>query len=83
MSNDTQLTPEQLEYLVGKALLEPEFRKRFLEDPAAAAKSLQITLTADQVAHIKSLNKRVMEDLADAIDQLADPQSIIGWVHTP
>jgi hypothetical protein len=79
MSDNPEPTLEQLEYLAGKALLEPNFRTSFLTTPEEAARSLKIYLTPKQVHQIKALDATVMEDLADAIDHLVDAASIDDW----
>jgi hypothetical protein len=42
--------------LAGKALVDPEFRANLLEHPQAAAYSLGLHLTPDQVEHIRNLD---------------------------
>ncbi len=39
---------EEIERLVGKILIDPKFREKFKADCAAAAKELNIDLTAEQ-----------------------------------
>lgn len=79
MNDYTGPTLEQLEYLAGKAMAEPDFRALLLAEPERTARSVNIQLTPGQVNHIKSLNQKVIEDLADALDQLVDPASVVSW----
>jgi hypothetical protein len=44
---------EELDRIVGKIMTDPAFRMQFAADPAAAAKSLNITLTPEQEASFK------------------------------
>jgi hypothetical protein len=72
-------TPEQINQLVFEILTDPEFRKRFLDDPAAAAAELGITLTQEQIDYINSLNDGVLEGCASAINSEADSEILRAW----
>jgi hypothetical protein len=51
---------EELEPLVGRAILNAKFRRWLLADPQAAAESMGIQLTDGQVAHIKGLDPKAV-----------------------
>jgi hypothetical protein len=47
-------TEEEMYALIGRAVVDAEFRKKLMEDPEAAAKEAGYTVTAEQVATLKS-----------------------------
>jgi len=47
-------TQEEIEKMLGKAILDPEFRKEAIEDPEAAAKKLGVELSSEQVEAFKA-----------------------------
>ncbi len=57
---------EGLERLIGKALLDDDFRAYLLDDPVAAAGEAGLELTDYQVARLKSLNPGAIEVVAAA-----------------
>jgi predicted secreted hydrolase len=48
-------TQQEIDRLVGRALIDDEFRDRMLADPQATADSLGIRLEADQMARIRRI----------------------------
>ncbi len=69
---------EQLERLVGQALLDVGFRSRLLGDPAGAAQDIGVHLTRGQAQRIRQWD-------AGALDALAGPfedwlAQLIQWL---
>ena len=64
----------ELERLVGKALLDFEFRDRLLRDPAAAAAELGIKISDEQVMRVRKLDRGA---LARLIDCTKDASAIV------
>jgi len=75
-------TQAQMDRLVGKALFDDDFRKRLIDDPEKAARSLRYRLDPAQAARIRSLSAKELESLAaefvEATD-LNDPQHGISF----
>ena len=75
-------TQAQMDRLVGKALFDGDFRKRLIDDPEKAARSLRYRLDPAQAARIRSLSAKELESLAaefvEATD-LNDPQHGISF----
>ncbi|MEJ2209229.1 MAG: Os1348 family NHLP clan protein [Anaerolineae bacterium] len=63
-------TDKEIDRLVEQALIDDDFRHHLLDDPRSTAKTLEIRLTDDQVAHIKEIDPkeadRVAEDFQSA-----------------
>lgn len=55
---------EELERLVGRALLDPDFASRLVKDPASAADSIGISLTTGQVSRITGLDAKALSRIA-------------------
>jgi hypothetical protein len=74
-------TQAQIERLIGKALLDEQFRALLLEDPEKAARQMRYRLDGGQVARIRSLDPKSLEELASNFNQiLAQPhQSLSFW----
>jgi hypothetical protein len=69
---------EDLEYLVGKAVLDSKFRGWFLKEPMEAASSVKIQLTPAQAASIQNLDENLVEWWAQGLDQIkSDDQSFL------
>jgi Ribosomally synthesized peptide prototyped by Frankia Franean1_4349. len=47
-------TEEEMYSMIGRAVVDAEFRKKLMEDPEAAAKEAGYTVSAEQVATLKS-----------------------------
>jgi hypothetical protein len=65
-------TQAQMDRLVGKALFDGDFRKRLIDDPEGAARSLRYRLDPAQAARIRSLNPAELTQLAAAFVDAAD-----------
>ena len=48
---------EDIERLIGKAIIEPDFLRELLQDPEGAAKKAGITLSNDEVEAIKQVSR--------------------------
>ncbi len=68
-------TKEEVELLIGKAFLEPEFRNEFLSSPEAAAKKLGIELTVEQVKAFKAIE---ICAIAEHLDRIASKTSFFA-----
>jgi hypothetical protein len=65
---------EEIDRLVEKALIDDDFRHRLLDDPRSTAKTLDIRLTDDQVTHIKGIDPKEADRVAEDF-QSADKDS--------
>ena len=54
-------TQEDLRAVAGKALAEPEFRQKLLDDPEAAVKEAGIELNEEQMKALKEMDKEQFE----------------------
>ena len=61
------MAQEELERLIGRAILDPEFRKRLLVDPETAIQKEGFDLTPEEVELVKSVDKDKAETLAEEI----------------
>jgi len=52
---------EDLRAVAGKAVADPEFRKKLLEDPEAAVKAAGIDLTPEEMKALKEMDKAELE----------------------
>lgn len=69
-TKEEELMPRaEMEQVVGKAVMDPEFRKRFLADPEQAALDEGIQLTAAEVGALKTLDMKKFEDIGEDIDK--------------
>jgi hypothetical protein len=60
----------KIEQLMGKAILDPDFRKLLLSDPDAAAKQIRTSLTDAQRVGIKNLDEKAAERWAKDFETL-------------
>ena len=65
------MTDSERARLVGRALLDDEFRSRLLADPEQAARSLRITLLPREVAGIKRLDPKTLAEVSRQVQQMA------------
>ncbi len=72
-------TVPQLEMLAGKAVLDGKFLEQMLDDPQAAANSVGISLTANQVKRIQAFKDQQAE-LQDLVDEL---RRLRSGMHQP
>jgi|WetSurMetagenome_2_1015567.scaffolds.fasta_scaffold641872_2 hypothetical protein len=67
-------TQSQIERLIGRALINPEFRALLLQDPQAAAGKLRFKLDYSQVERIRKVNPDAADALAaEVVQVLASP----------
>jgi hypothetical protein len=67
------MAQEDLERLVGRAVLDPKFRERLFADPERAIREEGFDLTPEEVGLVKSVDKQKAETLAEEIG--ATPES--------
>ena len=74
-------TQDEIERLVGKLLLDPAFRRVFLDNPEAAAGDLSIRLDKMQLAHVKEFKENEgQERLEQMAGELASIKSgLYAW----
>lgn len=73
-------TQAQMERLIGKALLDEQFRALLLENPEKAARQMRYRLDGGQAARIRSLDPKSLEEVADSFNQvLAQPHHSLGF----
>jgi hypothetical protein len=78
-------TQEDLRTVAGKAVADPEFRQKLIEDPEAAVKAAGIELSAEQMKALKEMDKEELEKgLADLDERLTmacwgKAQHFCGW----
>ena len=61
MSNERDHT------VIGKAVMEPEFRRRLLGDPEGTLKAERLTVSPDLMVRLKNANQTAAERLAEAV----------------
>jgi hypothetical protein len=59
---------DALQKLIGKAMIDPVFREYLLRDPMAAAASIGIVLSEQQVARIKALDPKSLQVIVAGFD---------------
>lgn len=57
-------TQAQMDRLLGKAFFDNDFRRRLIEDPEKAARSLRYRLDPAQAARIRRLDAQTLEQVA-------------------
>jgi hypothetical protein len=78
-------TQEDLRAVAGKAIADPEFRQKLLDDPEAAVKEAGIDLTDEQMKALKNMDKKELEAGLTDLDQRltmacwGKAQSFCGW----
>ncbi|MBM3133916.1 MAG: hypothetical protein FJZ89_01225 [Chloroflexi bacterium] len=68
-------TKKEMYELVGRAVVDAEFRKKLRENPEQVAKEAGYTLTAEQLAALKSPD---LQGLADILEERL-PKSLGHW----
>jgi hypothetical protein len=61
---------QELERLIGRAVLDPEFREKLFTDPEKAIREAGFDLTEEEIAHLKSIDTektRALLEEAEAI----------------
>lgn len=66
-------TQAQMERLIGKALLDEQFRALLLENPEKAARQMRYRLDGVQAARIRSLDAKALDALADNFGRAIEP----------
>jgi len=61
-------TQDDLEKLIGKAMIDPIFREYLLRDPMVAAASIGIEISEAQVARIKALDPMALRVIMAGFD---------------
>ncbi len=69
----------EMEQLLGKAVLDPDFRKQLFEDPEAAADSICIELSEAQVGMIEQLDHDKLDWWAEGLNKLMDRGETQGF----
>ncbi len=62
-------TQDELRNLAGKALAEPDFRKKLMDDPEEAIKETGIKLTPEQLKALKEIDKDQFDAELSELDQ--------------
>ena len=75
------MTDSERARLVGRALLDDEFRSKLLEDPQQAARSLRITMSPAEAAAIQRLDPKKLDKVSQQVQKLAgrDGDQGIRW----
>ena len=78
-------TQEDLRAVAGKAIADPDFRQKLLDNPEAAVKEAGIDLTDEQLKALNEMDKAELEKGLVELDQRltmacwGKAQSICGW----
>jgi len=78
-------TQEDLRTVAGKAVADPVFRQKLLDNPEAAVREAGIDLSPDQMQALRTMDKAELEKgLADLDERLTmacwgKAQQICGW----
>lgn len=59
---------DDIERLIGKAIIEPEFLRELLQDPEAAARRAGISLTPDEVEAIRQVSREQAMKFAEEFE---------------
>jgi hypothetical protein len=58
-------TEKEMHELIGRAVIDPDFRAKMMTDPGEAAREISITLTSEQVAALKKTEGKGMAVVLD------------------
>jgi hypothetical protein len=78
-------TQEDLRAVAGKAIADPAFRQRLLDDPEAAVREAGIHLSSEQLQALKNMDKSELERGLSDLDQRltmacwGKAQNVCGW----
>ena len=78
-------TQEDLRAVAGKAIADPAFRQKLLDDPEAAVKEAGIDLSDEQMKALKNMDKAELEKGLTEVDERltmacwGKAQQICGW----
>jgi hypothetical protein len=70
------MSKEALEAVIGKAVLDSEFREALFADPDQALEGYE--LTEEEVAALKTIDAETMESFAGSLDERISKSIIIG-----
>lgn len=74
------MSQSEIERLIGRALLDTEFRLRLLEQPRSTLRDEHFDLTAEEIASLERIPPATVRSLARYLDQhLAQ----VGWWPYP
>ena len=62
-------TQDDLRTVAGKAVADPEFREKLLDDPEAAVKEAGIDLTDEQMKALKEMDKEQLKEGSAELDE--------------
>lgn len=71
---------DDLRAVAGKAVADPEFRQKLIEDPEAAVKEVGIELTPEQIQALKEMDK---EQFELAVSELDERLTMGCWAYAP
>jgi hypothetical protein len=79
---------KDLRTVAGKALADPEFRQKLIDDPEAAVKEAGIELTDDQMEALRQMDKEQFEQGIGELDQRLTMscwgrKSVVGPMNSP
>ncbi len=72
-------TTKQIQTLTTRVIFDNAFRARFLESPKKAAAELEIKLTRQELAYLKTLSPEEINQIARQVQQLTHMES--GLTH--
>jgi acyl-CoA hydrolase len=78
-------TQDDLRAVAGKAIADPSFRQKLLDDPEAAVREAGISLSPDQLKALKNMDKEELEKGLSDLDQRltmacwGKAQQVCGW----
>jgi hypothetical protein len=58
-----------MEQVVGKAVMDPEFREKLFADPEGAARKAGVVLTPEEIEGLKALDANKFKAIGEDIDQ--------------
>ena len=73
-------TQDDLRTVAGKAVADPEFRQKLIDDPEAAVKEAGIELTPEQIQALKEMDK---EQFEEGISDLDERLTMSCWTRAP
>jgi len=73
------ITTQDMERVLGKAILDADFRQKLLEYPQEAAQGIGVTLTAAQMAAIQNLDPELVEWWAEGFEQVRGGAQQFLW----
>ena len=71
---------DDLRLVAGKAVADPAFRKKLIDDPETAVKEAGIELTPDQIQALKEMDR---EQFEEGISNLDERLTMSCWTRAP